>query len=402
MRLCLISLDAVSGADTSFLMQLPNLSRLRARGVFCNRVQTIYPTITYPIHNSLVTGCYPDAHGIGHNRAFEFNKDSANQRWHCNAREVRVRTLHEAAKAKGLDVASILWPTTAQSKAIRRNFPEGHPLPKESMIARMLLDGSPLWILRMYRKYGKLLKGAQEPELDAFVTAVCEDLYASHRPPDVLTVHLLDADINRHRFGASSEEARKAMIRLDCCVGRIYQALEKRHLLKDTLFCVVSDHGQQDVYETVPLDAQLQEACGARAQTLGMGAYIYAEDEAAAREALDVFREEWHIGHIYEEEELQRLHAPKDVHLAVDAAPDVAFVDEDEEEPLGDHGFPVTDSAAQALFFLSGPGICRGKQLEKLDLVDIAPTLAMLLGLSLPEAQGKTRTDVMVSDERIR
>ena len=59
MRLCMISLDAVAQPDADRLLGLPALSALAAEGVFCRNVKTVYPTLTYPIHASLLTGCRP-------------------------------------------------------------------------------------------------------------------------------------------------------------------------------------------------------------------------------------------------------------------------------------------------------------------------------------------------------
>jgi hypothetical protein len=39
-------------------------------------------------------------------------------------------------------------------------------------------------------------------------------------------------------------------------------------------------------------------------------------------------------------------------------------------------------------FFVVGPGIAAGRDLGRIDMRDIAPTLAGLLGLPLPSAEG--------------
>jgi hypothetical protein len=42
-----------------------------------------------------------------------------------------------------------------------------------------------------------------------------------------------------------------------------------------------------------------------------------------------------------------------------------------------------------ASFFLVGPGISAGQNLGRIDMRDIAPTLATLLGIELPTAEGR-------------
>jgi predicted AlkP superfamily pyrophosphatase or phosphodiesterase len=192
----------------------------------------------------------------------------------------------------------------------------------------------------------------------------------------------------RHRYGTDSREAHAAMERLDGRVQRIMDAVEKAGLTEETLFCVVSDHGQEDAPRGIPLDRELQAACGARAQSLGMGAYIFADDLTAAWRALDSRREEWGIARILGEEEIRALGGPENVRLAVDAQPGCCYIDRD-GETRGEHGFGLDRPAARTLLWLKGPGIRKGMEMKEADLVDIAPTLARALGLSLPDAEGR-------------
>ena len=391
----MISLDAVARPDAERLLRLETLSALAQEGVFCDNVRTVYPTLTYPIHTSLLTGCYPDRHGVGHNQPFQPDVPPAMHAWYWDARDIRAATLHQAARAKGMDVASILWPVSGKNRAVRRNFPEVLPLPGENAVAKMLRYASPLWILRMEALYGKRRVSIQQPYLDDYAALLCEKLYASRRPPDVLTVHLVDCDAMRHRYGVDSAEAHAAMGRLDARVARIAAAVKRAGLWEDTLFCVVSDHGQMDAPEGVLLDAGLRAACGARAQTLGMGAYIFSDDLAAAKEMLWKRRQEWKIAHVYEDAELRALHAPENVRLAVEAEQGACFIDK-WEQTHGEHGFGLHAPAARTLMWLAGPGVKRGVRLQEANLVDIAPTLAKALGLALPQAQGRALTEAFI------
>ena len=387
MRLCMISLDAVAQPDADRLLGLPALSALAAEGVFCRNVKTVYPTLTYPIHASLLTGCRPLSHGIGHNQPFQPDTPPAMRKWYWCVGDIKRKTLHQAARERKMSVASILWPVSGKNPYVRRNFPEVLPLPGENAALKMLRYAG-LWILKMEILYGKRRKSILQPDLDDYAALLCEKLYASRRPPRLLTVHLVDCDAMRHRYGTDSREAHAAMERLDGRVQRIMDAVEKAGLTEETLFCVVSDHGQEDAPRGIPLDRELQAACGARAQSLGMGAYIFADDLTAAWRALDSRREEWGIARILGEEEIRALGGPENVRLAVDAQPGCCYIDRD-GETRGEHGFGLDRPAARTLLWLKGPGIRKGMELKEADLVDIAPTLARALGLSLPDAEGR-------------
>jgi hypothetical protein len=58
--------------------------------------------------------------------------------------------------------------------------------------------------------------------------------------------------------------------------------------------------------------------------------------------------------------------------------------------PGGAHGFLPDTRAMDASFLLVGPGVPSGHNLGRIDMRDIAPTLASLLGLSLPSAEGRS------------
>jgi predicted AlkP superfamily pyrophosphatase or phosphodiesterase len=54
----------------------------------------------------------------------------------------------------------------------------------------------------------------------------------------------------------------------------------------------------------------------------------------------------------------------------------------------GTHGYFPEHPEMRATFILSGPGIAK-KSLGEIDMRDIAPTLAKILKVSLPGADGK-------------
>lgn len=394
MRLCLISLDALAYPDSDRLFSLPHLKALREQGAFCDQIQTVYPTITYPIHASLLTGCYPARHGIGHNQPFQPDTEKKLRKWYWEIGDIKEKTLHQAAWEKKLRVASILWPVTGKNPYVKWNFPEILPLPGENAALKMMKYGTAPWLIKTELKMGKSRKSILQPHLDAYAIRLCEELYASRRPPDVLTVHFVDCDAMRHWHGVESEEAHQAMERLDSYVGRMVAAVKKAGLFEETLFCIVSDHGQKDAPRGILLDRQLKQACGARAQSLGMGAYIFSDDLAAARKALEAHQKEWHIEKILDRADIAAMQGPSHVQLAVEAEEGACFIDE-KEPTFGEHGFSIHCPQAKTFFLLSGPGVKKGLRLEKGNLIDIAPTLAMALGLSLPDAQGRAMKETL-------
>jgi hypothetical protein len=62
---------------------------------------------------------------------------------------------------------------------------------------------------------------------------------------------------------------------------------------------------------------------------------------------------------------------------------------------LGSHGYIATDPDLRALFIASGRGIKPGTILESVRVVDLAPTVASLLGLGLKNVEGEVLTQML-------
>jgi predicted AlkP superfamily pyrophosphatase or phosphodiesterase len=59
-------------------------------------------------------------------------------------------------------------------------------------------------------------------------------------------------------------------------------------------------------------------------------------------------------------------------------------------QQAGSHGYLASDPEMDAIFIASGYGVRAGARLEKVQTIDVAPTIAELLGVALPTAKGKS------------
>jgi len=399
MRLLLISLDGLWEKDISSLEKLPYIGALIRRGTLCTAVQTVYPALTYPAHATILTGCLPKDHGISHNQPFTPSIPPEGKPWYWDAADIKKPTIHQLVHEHGGKVASILWPVTGKSKYIRWNFPEVLALPGENQTLKMLRYGNAPWIIKTELKYGKQRKSIHQPDLDDYAALLAESLLLGSRPPDLMTLHLVDCDEMRHHYGADSVEAMEAIRRLDRRVGLVLTALDKTRLGKDTVVAIVSDHGQADVNQFISLDQAIAKAgfsdvC--QTQSAGMGAYIhFLTDDKNHRENVRKFLDEnktrLGIAAVYDAAELAQMGAGRDICLAVEAEPGVAFVDGHayKKRERATHGFGPWHPAAKCLFIIAGPGIQKGARLVTAKMEDIAPTLMHSIGYRMDKAQGK-------------
>jgi hypothetical protein len=61
----------------------------------------------------------------------------------------------------------------------------------------------------------------------------------------------------------------------------------------------------------------------------------------------------------------------------------------------GAHGYLNTDPEMNGIFVASGAGIKPGSKLGQIRTIDIAPTLAHILGLKLKAAQGRVLQEIL-------
>ena len=80
---------------------------------------------------------------------------------------------------------------------------------------------------------------------------------------------------------------------------------------------------------------------------------------------------------------------------AFTAAVGSEVVTEASEGSLGTHGYVSTDPELGAIFIASGKGIRPGVTLETVSTIDLAATMAQLLGLELKEVEGRVLKEIL-------
>ena len=166
----------------------------------------------------------------------------------------------------------------------------------------------------------------------------------------------------------------------------------------DALLIAVSDHGQSDISIPVNLTDCLKKlglADQFGAQSNGESAYFFPlREDADAGKAMAVLEEhlpEFGILRLYSREDLDSMHAVSGVAFACEAADQVVFSDglDENKREKATHGFGPGHRAENCLFAVVGKGIRPGVELPSMPMRDVAPTIAGLMGISLPSARGR-------------
>ena len=214
----LISLD---GFRHDFLDR-PAAARLRAiaaRGVRADRLIPSFPSKTFPNHYSIVTGLYPEHHGIAANVMY----DSVLGRFTIGdtpaVREAKWwlgEPIWVTAEKQGVRSATYFWPgSEAPIGGVR-----------------------PSWYFRYNDTTAR----------DTRVRKVLEWLaMPAASAPRLITVYFADVDTDAHNFGPGSAQADAAIARVDSAVGAIVDGIERLGATQRVNVIVVSDHGMAEI-----------------------------------------------------------------------------------------------------------------------------------------------------------
>lgn len=421
-HLIVISYDAFSEDQWEIASRLPNLSKLMKNGAHSNQLTSVYPTLTYVVHTTIATGVYPDKHGIHHNNPFQPFVKEQEQSWFWFRNAIKVPTIYDAAREHNMSTVGILWPVSGKS-SIRYNIPEIRAIKKENQALKVLKSGSPLYCIEMELKYGRLRKGIEQPYLDDFTTK-CAIETIKRKKPNLLMMHLIDLDDAKHIYGTDSDEVKQVITRMDKRLGDIMQAVDEAGIKDDTVFLVLGDHGQFNVRYKVHLNNLLQEKgliyeengemkWRAYFQCGGGAAYLHIKqgDEEAEQLALAAIREDMKddasgIEELYAREELDHLHVGHSTRFMLEAKKGYCF-DESMDEPTvvdlnkqgikyATHGYSPEKEDYRCNLVISGNKVKSDFPIGELKMVDIAPTMAKILGIDFNPCDGRPLDEIFI------
>ena len=248
--------DAILQAKTHGL-KVPNLLRFVAEGAYAEGVIGVYPTVTLPSHTTIVTGVDPAVHGIVNNTLFDPTYEHVEGNlW---GRDIKVQTLWQAASSAGLKVASVNWPVTIDAPGIAYNIPPyiGPPNTTHSDIRLIeALSRPDGYLIRLEDQLGPFAAKDMN-KWDRQTEEYAEHILREERPA-LLAVHFVELDEVQHRVGIFRPQGAEVIERIDRLVGELlHTALEVN---PSTAVIVVSDHGFADIHAEVNLVVALSQA----------------------------------------------------------------------------------------------------------------------------------------------
>jgi ectonucleotide pyrophosphatase/phosphodiesterase family protein 5 len=340
----------------------PNLEYLAQEGVSASSLQPAFPTKTFPNHYTIVTGLYPENHGIIYNdfinpftgEQFKVGDTSQirNPKWYLG------EALWETAERQGMTSASYFWPGSEIKLDYRRPtyveyYDEARPYPER-------VQGVLAWL----------------------------DLPAEKRP-NFITLYFDATDTEGHKYGPDAPETNAAIQKLDSTLGLLIRGLRKREMLKSVNILVVSDHGMTaiDAKKIINIE-QILSGHAMQIQGYGPVMMVNASDKELPVIYQLIKKHEKNF-RVYRKSYLPVYyhfsHNPFIPPLILIADPGWSLVDNKISANLdaylngGNHGYDNHFMDMHGIFYAMGPAFKKGYRTGTLRNIDIYPLICKIL-----------------------
>ncbi len=357
----LVSLDGFR-ADYLERYAAPNLLALAERGVRADAMVPSFPTKTFPNHYTVITGLYPEHHGIVANRFYDpgfdatfslrDRKDAHQPRWWGG------EPFWATCERQGVTAGTYFWP--------------GSEVPIEGRAT-------------YWRPYDAEVGNPER------VDTVLSWLSGPRRQrARFATLYFSPVDTRGHAYGPDSEEVGEAVAYVDRLIGRLLDGLEERGLSNTTDVLVVSDHGMAAVAPDRFVDLEaLLDPVETQMRTAGSSPLVLAWPDPdrveATRDALDASP---HLRAWTRDQVPERLHfQDSDRVPPVLAVADLGWSVGDHgtleklqrAEVRGAHGYDNAHPEMHGIFLGAGPGLQEGLTIEAFDNIHVYELLAALM-----------------------
>jgi predicted AlkP superfamily pyrophosphatase or phosphodiesterase len=402
--------------------EMPNLRALAKQGARAKSMQAVIPTVTWPNHTTLVTGVTPSLHGVVGNNYFDrttkavvtliqdpvFDKEQI----------VKVPTIYDMAKQAGLRTAGIHWPATRNAKSLDWQVPATRSMENQRQFTTPSLlkecEDNGIYVVDSTIK--ERHPGAQS---DALSTTIFNFVLKKHRPQFAM-LHIGNTDHTQHDHGPRSSAAYAAIKADDAELGKVWRELETDFPGKATLF-VVSDHGFSANEHYIPTHTLLRKigidpkghSKTVELLTQGGSLFVYILDSAhradIEKKIAKAYKKEKGVTRVLTTSQLhsngvatptEDPHAPDIIILA---GKGYVFGDtsagqipaSEKPETHGSHGHDPLVPDLHAIFVAWGNGIKPGAKAGDIPNTDVAPTIAKILQVSLPQAEGRCLNEIL-------
>ncbi len=404
-----VLLISIDGLRPDFYMEkawdTPNLKALMKTGVYADGINSIFPSVTYPSHTTIVTGAFPREHGIFYN----VPRTSQDNHWFWEYDRITTKTIWQAALEKGLTTGAVMWPVTVGAP-ITFNFPVRRPYGKEKGNQLSVTEPvvTPKALMPQMRSAGIVTSKDQftHENVDQTIGDIAHYIIKMHHP-GLMAVHFINVDHMQHVHGRNNVFVKNAIHNVDVQIGKLIALLKEDNLYDSTDIIITGDHGHVDIDKEFLPNLLLKEAAlitkdswKAKFTTAGGSAFLYVKDEKYTKQVrglLDALpKEQRELFRIYNRNDLHKIGADPKATLALgmkkgyvaNAKREGKIIQD--RQPVAAHGFYPDFKEIQTGFIISGPDVAaHDKEISfQMGIQDLAPLISSILNLNFDSKDG--------------
>ncbi len=433
-RVLIVSFDALR-PDMVTPDLMPNLCRFAAKGAYFPESRSTFPTETRVNQTALITGCYPERHGIVGNR-FQDSQASPGKLFNTGD-ETQLAAGDKRLGGKLLDVPSlgeILHDNDLTYAVISAGTPGGTRMlhHKAESIGGFRLSlvrpdaTQPTGALDQVLETCGPIPKAAVPSLEwtRYATDVYLDYVEPTYTPDVMVLWYCEPDVSYHQIGIGTPENIEAIRAVDREFGRILAKNAKRAPENRLQIVTMSDHGMVTLLgQKLDLAAKFQEAGFSVGETTEDGAdvalalasaggvYVRDSDPTLIEAVVAWLQRQTWCGPLFTRERSDTL-SQSHIFGIHRRAPDISLVLKSDD---ADNRFGIDGGTVHDCGYPEGGGMHGGLHEREVRTwlalqgarirsayrspvpagnVDILPTVLHLLGLQIPgHVQGRVLTE---------
>uniref|UniRef100_A0A8C9N827 Ectonucleotide pyrophosphatase/phosphodiesterase 3 n=1 Tax=Serinus canaria TaxID=9135 RepID=A0A8C9N827_SERCA len=343
-------------------------------GTHSKYMRAVYPTKTFPNHYSIVTGLYPESHGIIDNNMYDVN---LNAHFSISGEEKfkpawwKGQPVWLTAMSQNLKAGTFFWP--GSDVPIGGTYPTLYKIYNGSIPYEERVSGILKW-----------LDNAQ-PER-----------------PDIYTLYIEEPDSSGHSFGPVSAGVIKALQAADKAVEMLMDGLKQRNLHKCVNLIVLADHGMEKTfckkleYMTnyfKEVDFYLYAGPAARIRAKNVPKDYFTFDSEGIVKNLTCRRSPQHFKPYLTPDLPKRFHYANNiridkVHLLVErqwlAVRDKSYTFCDG----GNHGYNNEFKSMEAIFLAYGPSFKEKTEVDAFENIEVYNLMCDLLRITPAENNG--------------
>ena len=256
---------------------IPNIANIANEGVSL-KMKPVFPAVTCTVQASLLSGQYPNQHGIISNGLYDRYNYKVSF-WEQSSSLVQADRIWDIVKrqnSSSIKTAVLFGQNTMYCKSDIVITPR--PLHMEDGMIMWCYSKPPGYYEALKQKYGEFNLATYWGPLASYkssnwiVQAACDTL--ENERPNLIFTYIPHIDYSAQRFGKNSTEVKEDLKRADNLVGLVIQKTIELGIKDDTQFIVFSEYGFNDVRSHIALNRKLRDAGLLMVRTINDKEYI--------------------------------------------------------------------------------------------------------------------------------